>query len=179
MVVSVADAVTSVCVLARPAVPGDVMAAEGLAYSAAKLLLCLFLVWQRTVCMCVSSQLVSSLSSSGRTAGIVMYCGDKLSDPSTEKVGLFGRGLHGHFPCSVQMRGSTVDTVPGTVLEVFGSTVPSYLAVTCLVSVPSENTGILTPGLFQYSVCLVPQWVHIMRQHDFHTLFFVKVDLEC
>ena len=96
-----------------PSVPGDVTAAEGLAYSAAKLLLCLFLQWQRTLSICVSIPLVSSLSSSGRTVGIVMYSGDVLSDMSTDsnvlKGELFGRGLRGHFPCSVQMRVSTAD----------------------------------------------------------------------
>ena len=40
MVASFADAYTSVSVLAEPALPGDVTAAEGHAYCAAKLLLC-------------------------------------------------------------------------------------------------------------------------------------------
>ena len=40
MVASFADAFTSVSVLAEPALPGDVTAAESTAYCAAKLLLC-------------------------------------------------------------------------------------------------------------------------------------------
>ena len=57
--------------------------------------------------------------------------------------------------------------VHATVLEVFVSTVPSYLAVTCLVSVPSEQHLIVLrisfgkAGLLPRLCCLLPGFLLI------------------